>query len=282
MVEKLGKNSNIIIYSMSVTIVLIYLGVGAIAGVLAGLLGVGGGLVIVPMLVYCFTRQGLPDEHIMHIALGTSLASIIFTSVSSFIAHHKKGAVNWTVVKRISLGIVIGTFAGTWLAAGLSTSFLKGFFVVFLYYVATQMVLDKKPPASRELPGSVGMFATGGTIGVISSLVGIGGGSLSVPFMIWCNLPVHTAIGTSAAIGFPIAVSGSIGYLINGFKATSLPPLSLGFLYLPALLGIVLASVITAPLGVKLAHSLPVPRLKRIFALLLFVVATKMAWGIIG
>lgn len=267
---------------MTVTIVLIYLGVGAIAGVLAGLLGVGGGLVIVPMLVYCFTRQGLPEEHIMHIALGTSLASIIFTSVSSFIAHHRKGAVNWTVVKRISLGIVIGTFSGTWLAAGLSTGFLKGFFVIFLYYVASQMILGKKPSPSRELPGSAGIFAAGGAIGVVSSLVGIGGGSLSVPFMIWCNLPVHTAIGTSAAIGFPIAVAGSIGYLVNGMQATSLPPLSLGFLYLPALLGIVLASVITAPLGVKLAHSLPVPQLKRIFALLLFAVATKMAWGIIG
>ena len=163
---------------MSVTIILIYLGVGAIAGVLAGLLGVGGGLVIVPMLVYCFTRQGLPNEHIMHIALGTSMASIIFTSVSSFMAHHKKGAVNWTVVKRISGGIVIGTFAGTWLAAGLSTAFLKGFFVIFLYYVASQMILGKKPPASRDLPGRAGMFTAGGTIGVISSLVGIGGGSL--------------------------------------------------------------------------------------------------------
>ena len=133
---------------MSVTIILIYLGVGAIAGVLAGLLGVGGGLVIVPMLVYCFTLQGLPNEHIMHIALGTSMASIIFTSVSSFMAHHKKGAVNWTVVKTISGGIVIGTFAGTWLAAGLSTAFLKGFFVIFLYYVATQKT-SRLPGPSR-------------------------------------------------------------------------------------------------------------------------------------
>ena len=267
---------------MSVTIILIYLGVGAIAGVLAGLLGVGGGLVIVPMLVYCFTLQGLPNEHIMHIALGTSMASIIFTSVSSFMAHHKKGAVNWTVVKTISGGIVIGTFAGTWLAAGLSTAFLKGFFVIFLYYVATQMILGKKPPASRDLPGRAGMFTAGGTIGVVSSLVGIGGGSLSVPFMVWCNLPVHNAIGTSAAIGFPIAVAGCIGYLVNGFKAVSLPPFSVGFIYIPALIGIVLASVVTAPLGVRLAHSLPVPRLKKIFALLLFLVATKMAWGLIG
>jgi uncharacterized protein len=262
-------------------VILMYLGVGIIAGILAGLLGIGGGLVIVPMLVYCFSLQGLGDEHIMHIALGTSMASIIFTSVSSFLAHHKKGAVNWKVVKRIALGIVIGTLVGTWVAAKLSTGFLKGFFVVFLYYVASQLLLDKKPPASRDFPGDMGMFATGGIIGIISSLVGIGGGSLSVPFMIWCNLPIHTAIGTSAAIGFPIAVAGSIGYLVNGFKVTTLPPLSLGFVYLPALFGIVLASVFTAPLGVRLAHSLPVPQLKRIFALLLFVVATKMAWGII-
>ena len=266
---------------MTATIILIYLGVGAIAGVLAGLLGVGGGLVIVPMLVYCFTRQGLPGEHIMHIALGTSMASIIFTSISSFMAHHKRGAVNWMVVKRISAGILIGTFAGTWLASGLSTEFLKGFFVIFLYYVATQMVLGRQPPASRDLPGSAGMFTAGGTIGVVSSLVGIGGGSLSVPFMIWCNVPVHNAIGTSAAIGFPIAVAGCVGFFVNGFKAASLPPFSVGFIYLPALVGIVLASVVTAPLGVKLAHSLPVPRIKRIFALLLFLVATKMAWGLV-
>ena len=267
---------------MTATIVLLYLGVGAIAGVLAGLLGVGGGLVIVPMLVFCFTLQGLPNEHIMHIALGTSLASIMFTSVSSFMAHHRKGAVNWTVVKKISAGILIGTFGGTWIAAGLSTGFLKGFFVIFLYYVATQMVLDRKPSASRELPGNAGMFSAGGIIGVVSSLVGIGGGSLSVPFMIWCNMPVHNAIGTSAAIGFPIAVAGCIGYLVNGFKVASLPPFSLGYVYLPALAGIAVASVVTAPLGAKLAHSLPVRQLKKIFALLLFLVATKMAWGIIA
>lgn len=267
---------------MTVTFLFIYLLVGVIAGILAGLLGIGGGLVIVPMLVYCFTMQGINHIHLMHLALGTSMASIVFTSVSSFLAHHKKGAVDWRIVQRITAGILVGTFAGAWLASKLSTGFLKGFFVIFLYYVAIQLILDKKPPASREFPGNAGMFSAGGIIGAISSLVGIGGGSLSVPFMMWCNMPIHNAIGTASAIGFPLAVAGTLGYLTSGFKQASLPSFSLGFVYLPALLGIVMASVVTAPLGARLAHSLPVARLKKIFALLLLIVATKMAWGIFG
>lgn len=216
----------------------------------------------------------------MHLALGTSMASIAFTSVSSFRAHHRRGAVHWGVVRRITLGIFTGTFLGSCVAARLSTPFLKGFFVVFLYYVATQMIIDKKPKASRQLPGNLGMFGAGNVIGAVSSLVGIGGGTLSVPFMTWCNMTLHHAIGTSAAIGFPIAIAGAIGYIYNGFTHQGLPPLSFGFVYLPALLGIVFASVLTAPLGVRLAHSLPVGKLKRVFALLLFVVGTRMLWGL--
>lgn len=255
---------------------LIYAAVGAIAGILAGLLGIGGGLVIVPMLVFTFTLQHIPHELIMHLALGTSLASIIFTSVSSFRAHHKRGAVRWDVFKRITPGILVGTFAGSCFASQLPTHILKGIFVVFLYYVATQMLLGKKPPASRQLPGTAGICGAGGVIGAFSSLVGIGGGTLSVPFLTWCNLPVHHAIGTSSAIGLPIALAGAFGYLVNGLRAPNLPELSLGYVYLPALLGIICFSVLTAPLGARLAHSLPVAKLKRIFAILLYVVATRM------
>jgi uncharacterized membrane protein YfcA len=261
---------------MWTTIILTYLIVGVIAGILAGLLGIGGGLVIVPMLVFCFTRQQIPHEHIMHIALGTSMASIIFTSVSSFMAHHKRGAVHWIVVRRIVWGILAGTFFGTYIASLMSTDFLKGFFVVFLYYVGTQMLIDKKPESSRDFPGPAGMFGVGSAIGIVSSLVGIGGGTLSVPFMIWCNLAVHHAIGTSAAIGFPIAVAGTVGYIVNGLKAVHLPQYSVGYIYLPALICIVCASVLTAPLGVRLAHALPVSKLKRVFAILLFIVGTRM------
>ena len=253
----------------------LYLGLGAFAGVLAGLLGVGGGLVIVPMLTFIFIAQQMPAEHLLHLALGTSLASIMFTSVSSLRAHHQRGAVDWLVVRRISFGIMVGTFFGSWVAAQLSTRFLKGFFVVFLYYVATQMLLNIKPKPHRQLPGRAAMFGVGGVIGGVSSLVGIGGGSLSVPFLTWCNTAIHRAIGTSAAIGFPIALAGAAGYVVNGLSAT-LPPYSLGFVYLPALAGVAAASIVTAPLGAKLAHSLPIDKLKKIFALLLIVMGTKM------
>ncbi len=263
------------------SILLMYVLVGAIAGVLAGLLGIGGGLVIVPMLVFCFVRQGISDTVIMHLALGTSLASIMFTSVSSFRAHHKRGAVHWSVVRKIVIGIFTGTFIGSCIAAQLSTRFLKGFFVVFLYYVAYQLLTNKKPQPSRQIPGKAAMFGVGNVIGIVSSLVGIGGGTLSVPFMIWCNMAVHHAIGTSAAIGFPIAIAGTIGYIINGWNAAELPMHTIGYVYWPALLGIVITSMFTAPMGVRLAHSLPVDRLKRVFAFLLLVMGTRMLIGIL-
>lgn len=262
------------------SVILLYLGLGVVAGVLAGLLGIGGGLVIVPMLVFALAWQGVAAEHLMHLALGTSLATIIFTAVSSFMAHHRRGAVRWEVVRRIVPGILVGTLGGTFVAAALSTNFLKGFFVLFLYFVAYQMLTGRKPNPSRELPGPAGMFGAGGTIGIFSSLVGIGGGTLSVPFMVWCNIGLHQAIGTSAAIGFPIAVAGTIGYVVNGLGASDLPAYSLGFIYLPALIAIVATSVFTAPLGVRLAHSLPVDRLKKIFALLLIAVGTRMLWDL--
>lgn len=262
-------------------VILMYMAAGAVAGVLAGLLGIGGGLVIVPMVVFGLTWQATPPEHIMHLALGTSMASIIFTSVSSFMAHHRRGAVQWDVVRRIVLGILLGTFLGASLASRLSTNVLKAIFVVFLYYMAVDLLRNRKPKASRTLPGPWGMFGVGTVIGVVSAFVGIGGGTLSVPFMIYCNLPVHTAIGTSAAIGFPIAVAGTVGYVVNGLGAANLPSLSLGYIYLPALLGLVLLSVLTAPLGARLAHSLPVDKLKRIFALLLFVIGTKMLYDLL-
>jgi len=172
---------------------------------------------------------------------------------------------------------MFGTLAGSCVAVKLSTEFLKIIFVLFQYYVATQLLLDIKPKPHRQLPGSAGMFGVGSLIGGISSLVGIGGGTISVPFLIWCNTAAHTAIGTSAAIGFPIALAGTIGYVTNGYSfALSLPQYSLGFVYLPALAGIVAASVLTAPLGARIAHSLPISKLKKVFALLLLIMGTKM------
>jgi uncharacterized membrane protein YfcA len=263
-----------------ISVLAIYAAVGSVAGILAGLLGIGGGLVIVPMLVYCFSLQAIPGQMIMHLALGTSMASIMFTSVSSFWFHHRRGAVQWAVVWRIVSGILVGTFLGACVASRLSTAFLKGFFVMFLYYVAIQMLTGKKPKPNRQIPGPVGMFGAGGVIGGVSSLVGIGGGSLSVPFLVWCNVPMHEAIGTSAAIGFPLAVSGTIGYIYSGMSTTHLPHLALGYVYLPALLGIIALSMLTAPIGVRLAHNLPVNKLKRVFAVLLLAVGTRMLVGL--
>lgn len=258
------------------TLFLIYLALGAVAGILAGLLGIGGGLVIVPMLVFCFTGLGFPDAHIMHLALGTSLASIIFTSISSFWAHHRRRAVHWDIVRSITPGIIVGTLLGAYIASLMPTSVLKSFFGVFLYYVAVQMLLGKKPKAARDVPATVGMFGVGNCIGVVSSLLGIGGGTLSVPFMVWCNISIHHAIGTASAIGLPIALAGAVGYAVTGLKVAGLPEYSLGFIYFPALIGMVSASMLTAPFGARLAHWLPVEKLKRVFAVLLLVVGTKM------
>lgn len=255
---------------------LLYLLTGAVAGILAGLLGVGGGLVIVPALVWIFSAQHFPPEIILHLALGTSLASILFTAISSAHKHHAHGAVNWVILRGITPGIVTGTLLGASLASLLSSGFLKGFFVVFVYYVAVQMLLDLRPGGARLLPGKVGLFLAGSVIGAVSSLVGIGGGTLSVPFMTWCKIRMHEAIGTSSAIGFPIAAAGAIGYIANGWGTPGLPDYSLGFVYLPALAGLVLTSVLTAPLGAKAAHRLPVQRLKKLFALFLVLIGTRM------
>ncbi|BCK88469.1 hypothetical protein MIZ01_2273 [Sideroxyarcus emersonii] len=261
--------------------VLLYLAAGSIAGFLAGLLGVGGGVVIVPILMFIFAAQHFPADHMIHIAIGTSLASIMFTSVASLRAHHRHGAVDWSIVQRITPGILVGTLAGTFLVAKLPASLLKGLFIVFLFYVATQLILNIKPKPTRQLPGTGGIIAAGGIIGLVSSFVGIGGGALSVPFMTWSNVKMHNAIGTSAAIGFPIAVAGTVGYLLNGWSVADLPEGSLGFIHLPSLAGLVVASVLIAPLGARAAHRLPVATLKKVFATFLFVIGVKMLLGTI-
>lgn len=264
-----------------VTIGLTYLGIGALAGLLAGLLGIGGGLVIVPILAMLLDHFQFAQSAVMHISLGTSLASIIFTSISSLWAHHRHAAVRWDIVRRIAIGVVVGTYLGTALAARISTNGLKIFLVIFLYAAALQMLTGRKPRPTRNLPAAPGMFAAGNIIGVVSSLVGIGGGTLSVPFMVWCNLSIHHAIGTAAAIGLPIALAGTLGYIVHGWHLPGLPSYCLGYVYLPALAGIVLASVLTAPLGAGLAHRLPVALLKKVFALLLLVAGSRIIWKLL-
>ncbi len=253
-----------------------YLLLGIVVGFLAGLLGIGGGMTMVPILAMLFAAQDFPFATKMQLILATSMATIIVTAISSLRAHHQRGAVDWRVVGLMTPGILVGSLVGTRIVSGLSTVFLAVFFTIFLFYIATQMLANFKPKASRTLPGTAGMLLAGTTVGVLSAMVGAGGGFFSTPFLTWCNVPIHRAIGTSAALGLPIAVFTTIGYILTGWNAPNVPQPSLGYIYLPAFVGIVATSVLMAPIGARLAHRLPVATLKRIFAVLLYLLAFKM------
>jgi uncharacterized membrane protein YfcA len=253
------------------------LGLGT--GFLAGLLGIGGGMLLVPFLTYILGSQQVAPDLAVKMAIATSMATIMFTSISSVRAHHKRGAVRWDLVARLAPGIVIGgMLASLGVFALLKGSFLAIFFGLFVGFSAFQMFLDKKPAPTRQMPGTAGTMTAGGVIGFLSGLVGAGGGFVSVPFMTWCNVAIHNAVATSAALGFPIALANVIGYVVSGQSAEGLPHASLGFVWLPGLAAIAVCSVLTAPLGAKAAHELPVRKLKRIFACLLLGLASYMLW----
>ena len=254
---------------------------GLAAGFLAGLLGIGGGLVLVPVLVVLFAMQGFPEAVIMPLALGTSLATIVFTSVSSLRAHHAKGAVDWGTLRRMAPGIVAGALASTALAAHLSSSALELLFAVYAALAATQLICNVQPPAARQLPGPTGLMAAGGLVGGVSVLAGVGGAVTSIPFLLWCNVSARTAIGTASAIALPVAVAGTLGYIAIGWPVENLPRLSLGYVHLPALAAIVGATVLTAPLGAQASHRLPVPILRRALAAVLYAITLRslLAWA---
>ena len=253
-----------------------YLAIGVAVGFLAGLLGIGGGMVMVPMLVFVFTAKGFPVEHMMHLSLATSMATIVFTSLSSVRAHHHHEAVDWQVARAMAPGIVAGALAATLVAGFVPTRPLAVFFTGFMFYAAMQMFFEVKPKPSRQLPGAAGLFGVGAAIGGLSSVLAAGGAFLSIPFLARCNVPIKRAIGTAAANGFPIAVAGTAGYVLNGMRVEGLPEGSLGYVYLPALALIVAASMPLAPLGARLAHHLPVKRLRIVFALMLLALALRM------
>jgi uncharacterized membrane protein YfcA len=249
---------------------LLYLVLGACAGVLAGLFGVGGGIIIVPVLVFSFTVQGFDASVLTHLAVGTSLATIIFTSINSVRAHHKLGAVRWKIFTWLTLGILIGAGFGALTASYIAGPYLQKIIGVFALVVAVQMALDLKPKASRDVPGHPALTAAGVVIGWASAIFGIGGGSLTVPFLTWRSLPMQQAVATSAACGFPIAVASALSFMILGWHDPLLPAHSVGFIYLPAFIGIALTSMFFARFGAQLAHKLSPRLLKRLFAALLF------------
>jgi uncharacterized membrane protein YfcA len=263
---------------MNWTLVLALCAMGIFGGFAAGLLGIGGGMILVPFMTMIFTALDFPQHLIVHMAIATCLATILFTSISSVRAHHLQGAVLWPVVVLLSPGILIGSWIGPWIGKQMNSTVLALLFGVFVAAAATQMLLEAKPSTTRELPGKGGMFAAGGVIGVLSGLLGAGGAFVSIPFMTWRNVRIHSAVATSAALGFPIALAGTLANIYLGWDEPALPKYSLGLIYLPALVVSATASVIMAPLGARTAHRWPVRRLRGVFSVVLYALAIYMLW----
>jgi hypothetical protein len=249
---------------------------GIAAGLTAGLFGIGGGLVIVPVLAVLFSGQGFPAELVMVMAVATSLATIIFTSISSVLAHHRLGSVLWDKVFGLGPGIIVGAAVGAVVADYISADVLRFIFVIFLVYVGVQMVFQLQPKPGEVKQSKSLDFGVTGVIGLMSSILGIGGGTLIVPFLVYCQYSMRNAVAVASACGLPIAVAGTVSYAVLGWNALQLPEWSLGYIYVPSFLGIVLTSIYTAPIGAKLAHKLPAEKLKRYFSLLLFIMAAKL------
>ena len=252
---------------------------GLVGGFLAGLLGIGGGMIMVPFMAIILSGYGADPALAVKMAIATSMATIVFTSLSSVRAHHKRGAVRWDLVRGIAPGIVLGAaIASMGVFAMLKGSTLALIFALFVGFSATQMFLDKKPAPHRQIPGMLGLGSAGSVIGFVSGLVGAGGGFISVPFMVWCNVAIHNAVATSAALGFPIALANAVGYVLGGLQLQNTPPYSLGYIWLPALAVIACCSIMTAPLGAAVSHRLPVKRLKKVFAIILYLLAFYMLY----
>ena len=251
------------------------LGAGALAGTLAGLLGIGGGIVIVPIVTLLFETQGMAHGLAIKMALGTSLATIMITAVSSIYTHQRKRAVDWDLFRVMTPGVLIGSLLGAWLADLIPGEMLYIAFILFMFMVSAQMALSRVS-AHRTLPAAAGLRAVSTGVGVVSSLMGIGGGSMNVPFLSYCGVPIKRAIATAAAIGLPIAASATLGYVAGGLDEAGRPPLSLGYVNVPVFGGVVAASLLFAPLGAILAHQLPDQLLRRLFAIFLFVLASRM------
>lgn len=256
----------------------LYLVTGIFAGLASGLLGVGGGLIIVPILFFIFSAQNLPAEHVMHMALATSLATIIITSISSTHAHHKKQAVLWPVFFLLAPGICIGAWLGGIAASEIPTTILKPAFGFFELFVAGLLLWNKQSQQHNISINKIKSALGGFVIGSLSAIVGIGGGTLTVPFLQWHNIAMRNAVATSAACGLPITIFGTASFVFAGWSIPNLPELSLGYVYLPAFSFIIITSFLFAPVGAKLAHRLPEHTLKKGFAIFLMLLGLKMVF----
>ncbi|MGZ4957958.1 MAG: sulfite exporter TauE/SafE family protein [Methylomonas sp.] len=251
---------------------------GMVAGVCAGLFGIGGGALIVPALTWLLAAQHLHPEQFMLIAVATSLATALFTSAASVRTHHKLGNVDWRRAFRLGPSLLVGAGGGAMLAEYISADWLRWFFVVYLLYTSVQLAMPKHALATAHQPRLYLDYPMGLLIGILSAILGIGGGTMTVPYLAGGGLLMKKAVATSSACALPITLSAAVSYIVLGWHCHDLPTGSLGYIYLPAFAGIVLTSIFTAPLGAKLAHHLPAQRLKRYFAVVLLLIAIKMAW----
>ncbi len=259
--------------------ILIYVALGAGAGVLAGMLGVGGGQVVVPGLLYLFHRSQFADPVLVHMALGTSLATIAVTSLASAWSHYRWGSLDLELVKRMAPGITVGAVSGGLMAGGVPGTVLRITFGIFLMVLALQMALALKTRPDRELPSGGVLSAVSALIGALSAVVGVGGGSMVVPYLSWCNVPMKKAVGTASACGFVLAMAGMAGYIVSGVQSGhALPDFSWGYVYLPAWAAVSLFSVVFTRLGALLAHRLPVDVLKRLFSIFLLIAGVRILW----
>ncbi len=256
----------------------LFMATGVFAGIASGLLGVGGGLIIVPVLFFIFSTQGIASEHVMHMALATSLATIIITSISSAYAHHKKQAVLWPILLILTPGILLGAWSGGAIASELDTSILKPVFGFFELLVGIHLLSGMSGNAYTSQISKIKSYVGGFIIGLLSAIVGIGGGTLTVPFLHWHNIPIRNAVATSAACGLPIAIAATASYIYAGWSAENLPQASLGYVHITAFALIIITSIVFAPIGAKLAHWLPELILRRVFGVFLLGVGLKMIW----
>ncbi|WP_372655097.1 sulfite exporter TauE/SafE family protein [Halobacteriovorax sp.] len=255
---------------------LIYLLLGVFAGTLSGLFGIGGGLVIVPTLLFCFRFLGFSPDLAIHMAIGTSLSIIVITSSNSVFSHHKRGGIDWKIVRKILIPLIIGTYSGGLISSKLSASLLETIFSVYVVLVSLKMFLDVKIDKIEKETSIIMYSIVGAIIGFKSAILGIGGGTISIPFLSWRGFSMKKAVGVSAALGLPISIVGSISYIVSGLKVTNLPEQSLGYIYLPAFLGVILTSSFFAHLGAKLSHKLPQDKMRKGFAIFLSIIAVKM------
>lgn len=267
---------------MNFALLPVFLLLGAAIGFMAGLLGIGGGFTTVPVLTEVFQREGLAPEHILPLAIGTSAATVIFTTFSSARAHHARGAVLWPIVRTMTPGLLVGSLIGPQIASTLPMPVMAAIFGAFTWFAAVRMWRIAPQKATRTLPGRAGMLGIATGVGMAAGMVGTGGAFIIVPIMTRCGIKPHEAVATSAALALPIAIAATVGFIIAGLPASGLPPYTVGYVYVPALVAITICSVFFAPLGARVAHAWPPARLRRAFAVMLFVLGAFMWWKAIG